>query len=620
LDEEPKRPQAPRKVSSKIQGLVEHFDGLAKEKGEVTIVPNRSRSPSNTPPVNTERIIEEPEEINAEDDKAEVEEEDDGDDFGDFEDGQSETEDHIEAAQAKQPVTPPPAPRQTPSSPESQIASPQVTPPRSRYVKKDYGRVEFAVSASALDKFASHYGGGATKGAPVEGDFIMDTVPYDSFTSTEERKTWYRISRYGSLRKHNSGNDENYVRVTWPHSQVRQQTLKIVARWMEEDRISGRVVLGGGTKGSSIFGWNDPNAPAVPLASAFAIKKGRNPIPVPSGVESAAEVPREWPKGLVRDRSTSKSRSPPKPRTQSSTKSASVPDGHRTSPQVPVASFGWNANPTTREQSPIPLSMGMAKATPPNMKQSSPSQYPVESKPQPTASSTLVPVETSQSKMFTDINGSHILTTSKPTVPVPTTSMASTTNEDDDWGEMVASPVVVTLPIQTSSQDPRHKKLQSLNGAFSPQLQALRIDSPISQPTSARSHRSTMSFDDRLVPKSRDSLDSKSDLFPSNTFTTTSTSSFVTPVQALPSPVNSVTSNNDPWASADFSFFDTPAPAPKPAPAPATKSMPKTVSFAKAPPASSPLRHGKTRLEIEQDEIVARIVKSLPDLSYMTRR
>ncbi|KAH8656506.1 hypothetical protein BGZ60DRAFT_341701, partial [Tricladium varicosporioides] len=107
---------------------------------------------------------------------------------------------------------------------------------------------------------------------PAEKVFIPDTVPHDSFTSTEQRKTWYRVSRYGPMRKHNTGDDENYVRVNWAKSVVRTDTLKIVARWIEEDRISGRVVLGGGSKAGSIFGWNDAKSKPASISAAFATK------------------------------------------------------------------------------------------------------------------------------------------------------------------------------------------------------------------------------------------------------------------------------------------------------------------------------------------------------------
>src|SRR6478609_5242817 len=84
--------------------------------------------------------------------------------------------------------------------------------------------------------------------------FRSDVIIDDSFTSISERKAWYLMSRPGSMRKHNLGDDENYVRVGWGNSQVREQAIRIVRRWMEEDSITGRVVLGrrGGAVGAKI--------------------------------------------------------------------------------------------------------------------------------------------------------------------------------------------------------------------------------------------------------------------------------------------------------------------------------------------------------------------------------
>ena len=231
LDEEPKRLQATRKLSSKIQGLVEHFDGLARQEEEVVIELGRSQSRSETPSIRMEKVIE---------GSGESAKEEDEDDFGDFEDGQSEAENTLEE-EVKRPVTPIQAQSPTASSPASKMTTPQASPPERRYAKKDFGRVEFTVDTEISNKFYSDLGGDDLQDAAVAKVFIMDTIPYDSFQNLEERKTWYRISRYGSMRKHNSGDDENYVRATWTQSQVREQTLKIVARWIEEDRISGRV-------------------------------------------------------------------------------------------------------------------------------------------------------------------------------------------------------------------------------------------------------------------------------------------------------------------------------------------------------------------------------------------
>ncbi|KUJ17588.1 uncharacterized protein LY89DRAFT_553332, partial [Mollisia scopiformis] len=213
FDEEPKRPQMPRKTSSKVQELVEHFDGLAKQE-----IPDTAAS-STSSGQETIKAADEPG----------VEDEDD-DDFGDFEEGQSDDEQDTAD--------------QRPRTPEIQD-------------QKFYPDLE--------------------ADGPFEEVFVPDTVPHDSFSTIEERKTWYRVSRYGTMRKYNTG-DDNYVRINWPQSQIRKDTLEIVARWMEEDRISGRVVLGGASKGSSIFGWNDKKAAPVPLAHAFAAKEGKRKV------------------------------------------------------------------------------------------------------------------------------------------------------------------------------------------------------------------------------------------------------------------------------------------------------------------------------------------------------
>jgi hypothetical protein len=607
LDEEPTRLQPLRKVSSKIQGLVEHFDGLARQEEDGAIQPG-SESCSETPSVRKDKVLEEPQEpVNEKN-----EDNEDDDDFGDFEEGQSDAEETIE--EVKRPVTPIPAKSQATSSPESKTISPQDSPPRSRYVKRDFGRVEFGVDPTVLHKFYTQSGGDVPIDAAVGKVFIMDTIPYDSFQSLEERKTWYRISRYGSMRKHNLGDDENYIRVAWPQSQVREQTLKTVARWMEEDRISGRVVLGGGSKGSSIFGWNDQNAPAVPLASAFAARQGMKPTPVSPVPETSPEVPREWPKGCVREQSTSKGRSPSKASRRSSKKIGSISESNKGDPEAPVATFGWNASPTSTEQSAVPLSKDPPKTALFSEKPTLPPPHSASSNSLSTTANILVPVKHTEPKGPADRNGSLTSSVSKSSMaPMPPPLPVS--NNDDEWGEMVESPVLPTGPGLPPLQGLRHKKSQSLAGAFLPQHSS-PLDSPISPPSSTRCHKSTMSFDDILVPKPRNSVDSKTDPFPTTAFTPASASSFSPATESSPSRVISTTDNYDPWASADFSYFELPAPAPKPVPAP----IPKAVSFAKVPPAPSPLRHGKTRQQIEQDAIVASIVKNLPDLSYMLRR
>ncbi|KAJ4373733.1 hypothetical protein N0V86_007876 [Didymella sp. IMI 355093] len=79
----------------------------------------------------------------------------------------------------------------------------------------------------------------------------------DPIFSTSARKAWYRLTREQTMREFNHGeNDDNYVRVTWTNSNVRDEVNKVVARWAREDRISG---TGPGARAS--FYW-DTAAPA----------------------------------------------------------------------------------------------------------------------------------------------------------------------------------------------------------------------------------------------------------------------------------------------------------------------------------------------------------------------
>ncbi|KAF4511166.1 hypothetical protein G6O67_002986 [Ophiocordyceps sinensis] len=85
----------------------------------------------------------------------------------------------------------------------------------------------------------------------------------DFFTTTSERKAWYRISRPGSVRRHDQGDPDDYVRVGWVASHVRQRTMELVRRWVEQDSLGGRVVLGRrvGLGGGSMFNWDSAAAP-----------------------------------------------------------------------------------------------------------------------------------------------------------------------------------------------------------------------------------------------------------------------------------------------------------------------------------------------------------------------
>jgi hypothetical protein len=604
LEEDPTRPQMPRKVSSKVQELVEHFDTLAKEEAP-EIISGRTSA--------IERGVETPRQSDDE------EEEDDTDDFGDFEEGQSDLDESVEASGLVETST-------SPATPDSKVP-PQVVErdlqhsPETRTPKKEYGPVEFIPDPSLLSEL---YPDVEDKPA-TESCFVPDRVPNDSFTSTEQRKTWYRVSRYGPMRKHNMGDDENYTRVNWTQSEVRVETLKVVARWIEEDRISGRVVLGGGSKAGSMFGWNDQKPAPASISAAFAskVKKVKN-VPV----ESAVEVPREWPKGLVRDRSTSKGRSPSKARRRSSVKSVKSPEEAKVERQSPVANFGWNTVPESSQKShsrasSTKMSSGSISNAIPLANPTSPLQKRSSLSRSSSAASAFQPIEPTRKKSVSIMKVQVPPLQANASVPqaASNAAVARFPEDDDDWGEMISSPATSTPPVLPQQNGLRHKKSQSLGGAFTSPKASHQPTAPVQSVDWGRSHRSTLSFDDILKPETWSPQSARSQENP-NLFPTPS-NAFSSPVgQTVPAePLMS--GNKDPWASVDFSFFEAASAPPtlKTAPVPLPKAIPtKTVSFASTR-VSAPLPGTRqSKEEMEQDRIVQSVVKGLPDLSYMLRR
>jgi hypothetical protein len=617
LDEEPKRPSVARKVSSKIQELVEHFDGLAKQEEVAVPIVGRIGSPKRKTDGmgNVEEEKEEEEEMEEKEEMEEEAVEEEMDDFGDFEDVQSETEGPMDEEKAN-------SPPKSPIAEDSKINAPEPETthdaPQARIVTKDLGPVEFTVDPTVLDRIYSE----VEAKPPPENVYIPDVVPHDSFSSTEERKLWYRISRYGTMRKYNTGDDENYVRVNWTQSQVRTETLKIVARWIEEDRISGRVVLGGASKGSSIFGWNDSKVAPVPLATVFAVNSGKGKV-VPTAIEPAVEIPREWPKGLVRTRSTSTSPSLSKARRKSSTKSITTEDAKS---QLPVASFGWNAVPPSVQdsnpQSPVHMK---------TLSASSSSTPLAASKVASAALSTATRVSSplaEPTKRAIPVNGipprPHSIAHTNMSPPPPLKNSKITTN-DDDWGELVSSPTTNITPDIPSPSSLLHKATGSIDSVFPrtapiPELMSANSqplppgqkgdgfsnlnESPSAQTTNSITMNTTNSLNQNgFTASSYDLMDAAS----GPTAQTTRQSVAAASV--------------DPWESADFSFFESStASVSQPTRAPVPKAIPKSVTFSPPAMASMPPRNQQSRDEIEQDRIVQNIIQGLPDLSYMLRK
>lgn len=240
---------------SKVQDLVEMYDGIAKKVASstealVTTTKNSSRSGE----AHDDAVPELPE---IESTKAQQE------DFAEVV-LRGLAQDTTDEKQSPVPNTVD-GPETTAIPNVEQDDTPQQTKPKPT-------RIPYPIDLSKLDDLFPSTPAMWPKPEPVP-DIIID----DSFTTVSERKAWYHISRFGSIRKHNGGDDEGYVRVSWAGSQVREQTHKIVRRWMEEDSIGGRVVLGRrlGVGGASMFNW-DSAAPPVEIGELLKKKGGHS--------------------------------------------------------------------------------------------------------------------------------------------------------------------------------------------------------------------------------------------------------------------------------------------------------------------------------------------------------
>ena len=81
-------------------------------------------------------------------------------------------------------------------------------------------------------------------------------------SSTSERKIWYRISRTGTVKEHNTDDIDNYVRVTWSGSAIRARVIETVGRWANQDRSNGGITMFGNSTGRPGigFGWTEPES------------------------------------------------------------------------------------------------------------------------------------------------------------------------------------------------------------------------------------------------------------------------------------------------------------------------------------------------------------------------
>ncbi|KAH9882642.1 hypothetical protein J1614_000878 [Plenodomus biglobosus] len=118
---------------------------------------------------------------------------------------------------------------------------------------------------------------------PPEESHEQDEAPDDPIYSTGGRKAWYRLTRRQTLREYNSGNaDDNYIRVTWANSEIRKEVNKTVGRWAREDRLSG---TGPGARASFYWDTSAPPEPKIQLGHT----RTKTSVPTPRAVVPARQ-------------------------------------------------------------------------------------------------------------------------------------------------------------------------------------------------------------------------------------------------------------------------------------------------------------------------------------------
>jgi hypothetical protein len=223
---------------------------------------------------------------------------------------------------------------------------------------------------------------------------------------------------------------------------------------------------------------------------------------------------------------------------------------------------------------------------------------------------------------------SHSNANTSVSIP-PFLNTSNITNDDDGWGELVSSPSTNFTPaIPSPSPSPSkslHKTTGNLGSAFPRIAPTLELTSVHFQPLKVEQTVDWASnFNESLsLVNTNSTTINTTDTFSQNGFTTSSNdymgTAFSPNAQAVRQPTTAV--SVDPWASADFSFFESSTASVSKSPnVPIPKSMPKSVTFSTPAVTSIPPQNPKSREEIEQDRIVQSVVKGLPDLSYMLRK
>lgn len=588
LEDDGARSPNSTKSSSKVQELVDMYDGIAEQsvspietqfiKPPLRKVSSKGQSLEDVSAASEQAVIEQVPEVQ--------------------EPPQDIASPASEPAEHEEPVG------------EVKAQSPPVTStvPETIQQKPNHSAIKIPVDLAKLDELFP-----SSPAVNVESELVPDVIIDDTFSSISERKAWYRLSRQGSMRMHNLGDDENYVRMDWSRSTLRQDTLKIVRRWMEEDSITGRPVLGRktGVIGASMFNW-DSSAPAVQIGELLGRKSGHS-----------------------RQTSSSSKLSLSSPR---------------------VASFEWASPPSSPTSSMAPPSLaGRLKHT--ETRSNRPQSL---AGPPTTTKDSLRP--SSFDKMQTDRPKSLIVpppdpvvqpsidqALSQPEEPTKADYVGENTilngkddnnDEDDDWGEMISSPNLQTIPMAGNSAS--KPELEDKTAAKQPEISnsAAVTSSKFERQelhgtpdnTSTTTGTNVASTHKRVTsdPWSLDELDNWSDERQQQNTTNRLPEKPADPGGVIPTavaPKQKELGKATSPQSASFAWSTEPLEALHPAPATEANAKAKAKAPTKAsldtspvgprPPQSitSPLASS----EGVDDETVAHILRGIPDLSYMLR-
>lgn len=444
MDEESKdRPQTQRRPSANVQELVDTLGQLAKKHGDALAVPDptRGRRRSTSQGAMSIRSVRT----------------DHASDFGDFEDAES----YNSAPPSRRPSfigspRPPSSgagrtrslsrsslPGETMSMAVGPAKIPEGKVNRFNELRDKFGPLNFAPDIESTDKLFDVAKLDAVQ--PSAKDFSLDHIDgiiKDSFTSISERKTWWRISRHGTMRKHDSGDDDNYRRITWASSKTREDTNTIVRRWMEEGSYSGgRPSFGdvASVKGGA-FNWNSRAEP-LSMDQVFGKRKSTQHLKA-----AAASIPRPLslqpqPKTYAHSRNLStgvKSLPPPSPGVNSLPPPSPSPLSIPGPPRSPA--FGWST-----------ATDGSASETPGSSRPPSRAvRRSIEVTSVNLASSRSVATSINEPESRTSLqlappSAPPSVSPEKSIDPVP--EVEDDDDNDDEWGEMVVSPPSASRPV-----------------------------------------------------------------------------------------------------------------------------------------------------------------------------